>query len=67
MGCRRDRAITNRAAEQKSIEIVDAFMDTSFEEEADAAAWLVKRITAALDEVERAGQEAARLSIRRDR
>ena len=46
---------------------VDAFMDTSFEEEADAAAWLVKRITAALEEAERAGQEAALLSPRRDR
>jgi hypothetical protein len=33
---------------------------TSFEEEADAAAWLVERIAAALDEAERARQEAAR-------
>jgi hypothetical protein len=32
-------------------------MDTTFEEEADAAAWLVKRIAAALDEFEQAGQE----------
>jgi hypothetical protein len=30
--------MTNPAAEQKAIEIVDAFMDTQFEEEADAAA-----------------------------
>ena len=56
--------MTNPAAEQKAIEMVDAFMDTSFEEEADAAAWLVKRITAALDEAERAGQETALLSLR---
>jgi hypothetical protein len=56
----------NPAAEQ-AIEIADAFMDTSFEEEADAAAWLVKRITAALDEAERVGQEAAVLGLRRNR
>jgi hypothetical protein len=38
--------MTNPAAEQKAIEIVDAFMDQEFEEEADAAAWLVARIAA---------------------
>ena len=54
----------NPAAEKKAIEIVDAFMDTSFDEEADAAAWLVKRITAALEEAERAGTEAALLALR---
>jgi hypothetical protein len=36
------------------IEIVDEFMDTVFEEEADAAAWLVKRISAALEQFEEA-------------
>jgi hypothetical protein len=50
--------MTNPAAEQKAIEIVDAFMDTQFEEEADAAAWLVKRIAAAIEEAERRGREA---------
>jgi hypothetical protein len=48
--------MTNPAAEKKAIEIVDAFMDTSFDEEADAAAWLVKRIAAAIDEAEKAGE-----------
>jgi hypothetical protein len=32
---------TNPAAEKKAIEIVDAFMETQFDEEAEAAAWLV--------------------------
>ena len=49
--------MTNPAAEQKAIEIVDAFMDTQFDEETEAAAWLVKRITAALEEAEMAGSE----------
>jgi hypothetical protein len=49
-------------AEQKAIEIVDAFMDTSFDELADAAAWLVKHIKAALEQFEarRTGSCAAR-------
>jgi hypothetical protein len=50
--------MTNPAAEQKAIEIVDAFMDTSFEEQADANAWLVKRIAASIEEAERRGKEA---------
>ena len=33
-------------AAEKAIDIVDAFMDQEFEEQADAAAWLVKRIAA---------------------
>jgi hypothetical protein len=45
-------AMTNPGAEKKAIEIVDAFMDT-FDEEAEAAAWLVKRIAAALAEAEK--------------
>jgi hypothetical protein len=48
--------MTKPGAEQKALEIVDAFMDTSFDEEADAAAWLVKRIAAAIDEAEKAGE-----------
>ena len=56
--------MTNPAAEKKALEIVDAFMDTSFEEEADAAAWLVKRITAALEEAEIAGTAGFRLLLR---
>ena len=50
--------MTNPAAEKKAIEIVDAFMETEFDEEADAAAWLVKRIAAALEQAERKGKEA---------
>ncbi len=59
--------MTNPATEQKALEIVDAFFDTAFDEEAEASAWLVKRIAAALEQAERAGQEAAFLSARRDR
>jgi hypothetical protein len=50
--------MTTPAAEAKAIEIVDEFMETEFEEEADAAAWLVKRISVALEEAEQAGQDA---------
>jgi len=53
--------MTTPAAEAKAIEIVDRFFDTQFDEEADAAAWLVKRISVALEEAEQAGQEAAPL------
>jgi hypothetical protein len=42
-------------------------METEFEEEADAPAWLVKPIAAALEQVEKAGIEAAMLSKGRDR
>jgi hypothetical protein len=59
--------MTSPAAEKKAIEIVDAFMDTEFEEKTDAAAWLAKRIKAALEQFEAAGQEAALLGLRRDR
>ena len=51
--------MTYPAAEMTAIEIVDEFMDTAFDEKADAAAWLVERITAALVETEKAGTEAA--------
>jgi hypothetical protein len=56
--------MTTPAAEAKAIEIVDEFMDTAFEEEADAAAWLVKRISAALEEAELEGRSAGRQSER---
>jgi hypothetical protein len=46
--------MTKPAAEQKALEIVDAFMDTQFDEETEAAAWLVKRIAAAIAEAEEA-------------
>jgi hypothetical protein len=54
--------MTNPAAEQKAIEIVDAFMDTSFEEQADAAAWLVKRIATALEQFEAAAKGNSAIS-----
>jgi hypothetical protein len=57
--------MTTPAAEAKAIEIVDAFMETAFEEEADAAAWLVKRISVALEEAGNASQEAAMVPLRR--
>ncbi len=46
--------MTNPAPEKKALEIVDAFMDTQFDEEAEAAAWLVKRIAEAIAEAEEA-------------
>jgi hypothetical protein len=46
--------MTKPAAEQKALEIVDAFMDTQFDEETEAAAWLVMRIAAAIAEAEKA-------------
>jgi hypothetical protein len=57
--------MTTPAAEAKAIEIVDEFMETEFEEEADAAAWLVKRISVALEEAGNASQEAAMVPLRR--
>jgi hypothetical protein len=54
----RSEAMTNPAAEKNAIEIVDAFMDQEFEDQANAAAWLVKRIAAALEQAERKGKEA---------
>ena len=48
--------MTNPAAEKKALEIVDAFMETEFDEEAEAAAWLVQSIAAAIAEAEKAGE-----------
>jgi hypothetical protein len=59
--------MANPASEKKASEIVDAFMGTTFSEEAEATAWLVKRIATALEQAEKAGQQAAQLSLRRDR
>jgi hypothetical protein len=38
--------MTSPSADGRSIDIVDEFMSTGFEEEAGAAAWLVKKIAA---------------------
>ena len=46
--------MTNPDAGKKALEIVDAFMDTQFDEETEAAAWLVKRISEAIAEAEKA-------------
>ncbi len=59
--------MSNPWAEEKAREIAEAFMRSQFDEEAEAMAWLVKRISAALEQAERAGTEAAMLSLRRDR
>jgi hypothetical protein len=59
--------MASTAAQAKAAAIVDAFMGTEFDEEAEAAAWLSKRIAEAIDEAARAGQEAERLHQRRDR
>jgi hypothetical protein len=49
-------AANRRLHQNAGIEIVDASVDTQFEEQADAAAWLVKRISAALEQFEEAAR-----------
>jgi hypothetical protein len=56
--------MTNPAAEKAAIEIVNAFMDTQFDEEAEASIWLIRRISAALVQFEQTGQEATLSALR---
>jgi hypothetical protein len=46
-------------AERKATEIADEFIAAEFDDEADAKKWLVERISAALEEAERAGYSKA--------
>jgi hypothetical protein len=57
--------MTNPAAEKKAIEIVNAFMDTEFDEEAEASIWLIRRIRAALEQFEEAAKGDSATSSRR--
>jgi hypothetical protein len=59
--------MTKQMPEQRAKEITEDFMDQEFEDEQTAMRWLTERIAAALEEAERAGQEAALLAARRDR
>jgi hypothetical protein len=47
------------AAERKATEIADDFLAGEFDEDAEAHAWLVKKIAAALEEAEEAGYKRA--------
>jgi hypothetical protein len=46
------------AAECKAIKIADDFLDAEFDDDADAKAWLVEKITAALEEAYEAWYDA---------
>jgi hypothetical protein len=47
------------AAERKAIKIADDFLDAEFDDDADAKAWLVENIAAALEEAREAGYKEA--------
>jgi hypothetical protein len=47
------------STERKAIEIADDFIAAEFEDDADAAAWLARRIQAALDQAEETGYKEA--------
>jgi hypothetical protein len=57
--------MTNPSAEQTAIKIVNAFMDTQFDEEAEASIWLIRRIAAAIEEAEGRGMEASAVNDNR--
>jgi hypothetical protein len=47
--------MTSLSAERKAKDIADEFVRAEFGDDAETVAWLVKKITAALEEAERAG------------
>ena len=47
------------SAERKAKDIADEFMGAEFDDDGETAAWLVKKIAAALEEAERAGYSKA--------
>jgi hypothetical protein len=47
------------AAGRKGAEVADEFLDAELDSEAEAKAWLVEKIKAALEEAERAGYSKA--------
>jgi hypothetical protein len=56
------RTMTRLSAERTAKDIADEFMRAEFDDDAEAAAWLVKKIAAALKEAEEAGYAQAILS-----
>jgi hypothetical protein len=51
--------MTSPAAERKAAKIADEFLDAEMDSDAEAKAWLVKHIKAALEEAEEAGYKKA--------
>jgi hypothetical protein len=51
--------MTSPSAERKAKDIAGEFLREEFDDDAEAAAWLVKKIAAALEEAERAGYAKA--------
>jgi uncharacterized Ntn-hydrolase superfamily protein len=47
--------MTSPSAERTAAQIADDFLDAEMDSDAEAKAWLVERIAAALEEAERAG------------
>jgi len=57
--------MTKPTPEQRAKEITEDFMDKEFEDEQTAMRWLTERIAAAIEDAEKAGQEAALLALGR--
>jgi hypothetical protein len=51
--------MTSQSAERKAKDIADEFIRAEFDDDADATAWLVKKIKAAIEEAEQAGYKRA--------
>jgi hypothetical protein len=51
--------MTSPSAERKAKDIADEFVRAEFDDDAETAAWLVKKIAAALKEAEEAGYKKA--------
>jgi hypothetical protein len=59
-------AEASEGAKLKAKAIAEDFVAKKFREDGEAVAWLVEHIARALHQAERAGYEAAALSLRRD-
>jgi hypothetical protein len=51
--------MTSPSAERKAKDIADEFVRAEFDDDAEAAAWLVRKVAAALEEAERTGYSKA--------
>jgi hypothetical protein len=51
--------MTSPSAERKAIKIADDFVGEEFEDDDEAKAWLIEKISAALEEAEEAGYKRA--------
>jgi hypothetical protein len=51
--------MTSLSAERKTAKIADEFLDTELESDTAAKAWLVEKISAAIEEAEQAGYSKA--------